>query len=127
MLSGSLQTALIGCNVLLAVVTLSCAPSEAASAQTYSLYSNYLPSDSLASKAQATLKQSKHIDTDVEKHKKKAEFASPVDGYFIQVSLAWQAAALIMSTYSDRCISCNGRSERHVACPLLASTKTSVL
>ena len=100
MLFGSLQTAMIGCNLLLAVVTLSCVPVEAASAQTYSLYSNYLPSDSLASKAQAVLKQPTQIDPDVEKHRKKAEFASPVDGYFIQVSLAWQATALAMSASS---------------------------
>lgn len=83
--SGVFGTALVAGNCLLAALLLSCAPSDAASAQTYSLYSHYLPSDSLASKAQAALKQPKQEDAELERHKHKAEFTSPVDGYFIQV------------------------------------------
>ena len=81
------------CSCLLAAVLLSCASVESASAQTYNLYSNYLPSDSLASKSQVRLKQPKLPAANFEKHKK-AEFASPVDGYFIQVRLALKAAPL---------------------------------
>lgn len=82
------------CSCLLAAVLLSCASVETASAQTYNLYSNYLPSDSLASKSQVRLKQPKLPVASLEKHKT-AEFASPVDGYFIQVSLALKAAPLV--------------------------------
>lgn len=73
-------------SCLLVIILLVSTQTQAASVQMYNLYNKYTASDGIASSSQTSLRQAKGIGSAPEKNKKKAEFTSPVDGYFIQVS-----------------------------------------
>ena len=91
-------------NCLLAIIILS-TQTQAASVQTYNLYNKYTASDGIASSLQTSLRQAKWIGSAPETNKKKAEFTSPVDGYFIQVSsvqdLTYQPRFAMSHWYHD--------------------------